>query len=304
MTVIDELRDLSVYELARMAGCSEPDGHSTEGARMLDCVRDSVLRLITERRITLDDFNDDGQLSEVADDAPSCYTHTLWVQFVELGGYTEDCEISDAWPSDLTKAASLALYQIADRLAHAVAGAWREGWECPVCGEGVDDGPGCDDVDGCANPAGALVGLVKERMASLAAEPDDSADGDGPVKAPEVPAEPLPVRTPGASLAEARKADSDALSVFTGPVELPPFIPTPDMSSTDIPGADALRGRVSDPILSLIDQAEASDMGIRVSRAAMAHDRAVSRFRRKVWTVAGVLAVVSVPLIMWIGGVL
>jgi hypothetical protein len=155
-----------------------------------------------------------------------------------------------------------------------------------VCGAGVDDG--CDDVNGCGNPAGALVALVTERMADMASE------------APEAHAEPLPIRTPGLAMAEVGMPASD---VYTGPVDLPPFVFTPDMSSVDVPDSDALRGRVSDPLLTLIDHAEAADMGIRVARRARIADAAVSRFRRRVWTVAVVLATVSVPLILWAGGV-
>lgn len=269
---LDDMRALTAYVLADMAQCESPDSHSSPGAKFLDSVRDEVVRAIEDGRITIDDFDDNGQSHSIADDAPSIWTHERWRQFVDLGAYHEEPELDDAWPKDLNKTAAIALYQIADRLTRALCEAWREGWTCPVCKAGVDEG--CD-MDGCGNPAGALVGLAKERTATLAAEgePDDSADADGPVKAPEVPVEPLPVRTRGASLAEAMRADSEALSVFTGPVDLPP---------------------VADPILSLIDQAEASDMGIRVTRAAMAHDRAVSRFRRRVWTGAGVLAVVII----------
>lgn len=286
---IDEMRDASAYILADMAQCESPDSHSSPGAKFLDSVRDEVVRAIEDGRITIDDFDDDGQLHGIADDAPSIWTHERWRQFVDLGAYHEEPEFDDAWPKDLNKTAAIALYQIADRLTRALCEAWREGWTCPVCKAEVDEG--CD-TGGCGNPAGALVGLARERTATLAAEgeplpadpfrghPDYAGEGwqhdhgtDGPAKAPEVPAEPLPVRTRGASLAEAMRADGDALSVLTGPVDLPP---------------------VADPILSLIDQAEASDMGIRVTRAAMAHDRAVSRFRRRVWTVAGVLAVVII----------
>ena len=290
---IDEMRDASAYILADMAQCESPDSLSSPGAKLLDSVRDEVVRAIEDGRITIDDFDDNGQSHSIADDAPSIWTHERWRQFVDLGAYHEEPEFDGAWPKDLNKTAAIALYQIADRLTHALCEAWREGWTCPVCKAGVDEG--CD-MDGCGNPAGALVGLAKERTATLAAEgePDDSADADGPVKAPEVPAEALPVRTRGDALTEAlaefvthpegpsmevddMTVNPVAEAVLTGPVDLPP---------------------VNDPILDLIDRADASDMGIRVTRAAMAHDRAVSRFRRRVWTVAGVLAVVSVALVV------
>lgn len=261
MTIVDEIRDMSVYELATMAGCGSPDSSSSPGGRFLDCVRDNIVQAIDEGRITLSDHNDRGQISEISDDAPSVYTHGRWEQFLDLGAYSEDCEISDAWPNDLTEAAGMALYQIADRLGYALAQAYAEGWTCPVCGDEVDVSD-CDESE-CGNPAGALVGLARERMA------DVEAEATGPVEAPSVPVEPLPVRTPGLAMAEIGEPVSD---VYTGPVDLP----------------------VSDPILTLIDQREASDMGIRVTRAAMAHDRRVSRFRRKVWTVTGILAVLII----------
>lgn len=262
---IDEMRDASAYTLAEMAQCESPDTNGSPGAKFLISVRDEVVRAIEGRRITLDDFDDHGQCHGIADDAPSIWTHERWRQFVDLGAYNEEPEIDDAWPTDLNQAAGIALYQIADRLTRELCQAWREGWECPVCGEGVGGPSGCtdDEDDGCQNEARHLIRMVAERM-----------DAKGTQTAVEA----LPVRTRGVALAEAMQADSVPVeAVLTGPVDLPP---------------------VHDPILDLIDRAEASDMGIRVTRAAMAHDRAVSRFRRKVWTVAGLLAVIISTVII------
>lgn len=283
---IDEMKDTSAYILADMAQCESPDAHGSPGAKFLNSVRDEVLRAINEGRIALDDFDHSGQLHAIADDAPSIWTHERWQQFVDLGAYNEEPECDDAWPTDLNQAAAIALYQIADRLTRALCEAWREGWECPTCGEGVDGPSGCtdDEDDGCQNDARHLIAMVAERMDA---------------KATETAVETLPTRVPGDALTAALAeyvthpegpsmevnemyVSPPAEAVLTGPVDLPP---------------------VHDPILDLIDRADASDMGIRVTRAAMAHDRAVSRFRRKVWTVAGILATVSVPVIMWIGGV-
>lgn len=274
---IDEMNDASAYILADMAQCETPDTNGSPGAKFLISVRDEVVRAIEDRRITLDDFDDHGQSHSIADDAPSIYTHERWRQFVDLGAYNEEPEYDDAWPKDLNQTAAVALYQIADRLTRELCQAWREGWECPTCGEGVEGPSGCtdDEDDGCQNEARHLIRMVAERMDA---------------KATETAVEALPVRVPGdaltAALAEyvthpegpSMEVDDmhvspPAEAVLTGPVDLPP---------------------VHDPILDLIDRADASDMGIRVTRAAMAHDRAVSRFRRKVWTVAGVLAVLII----------
>lgn len=279
---IDEMRNASAYVLADMADCGAPDSRESPGAVMLASVRDSVVEAIEHGRVTLDDFDDRGQLHEIADGAPSVYTYTIWQTFVDLAAYQEESEF-DVWPDDLTKAASLALYQISNRLAHALCEAWRAGWECPVCSNSRGDydcSPEdcrawqCPECDGYDNTHGCEIDQCK---------------------APRAHAEPLPVRTPGAALTEAlaeyvtgpdgpsMEVDDMIMSdVFTGPVDLSP---------------------VRDPILSLIDHAEATDMGIRVARRARLADAAVSRFRRKVWTAAVILATVAVPLIMWAGGV-
>lgn len=262
-----EMEALSVYALSDMASCETPDGNDSPGGRFLDRVRNAVVNAITEGRVKLDDFNDDGQLSEIADDAPSVYTAQKWAQFVDLGAYNEDPECTDEWPTNLGEAAGIALYQIADRLAYALCQAWRDGWTCPVCGEEVDGPNGCD-TDTCGNPAGALVALVAERLAGREAE---------------TVAEPLPIRTPGKALAEAVSADRDAVSaVYAGPVDMPP-------------------AHMLDPVWDLIHRAEATTGEISAARMGMAHDRAVSRFRRKVWTVAGILAVFAVSAVVIFG---
>lgn len=283
---LEEIREATSYDLASMADCSCPDSLTSPGARMLDHVRDGVVGGIERGSITLDDFDDSGQLHEIADNAPSIYTHELWSQFLDLGAYSEDPEIEGEWPNDLNKAAGIALYQIADRLAHALCEAWREGWECSVCGESADEGT-CSDVDGCTNPAGALVALVNERLSA-----DTPADG------PESAAEPLPVRIPGEALTQA----------------LAEYVTRPDGPSMEVddmhvvPVSDVLTGPVdlgpvSDPLLELIERAGATDMGIRVAWRARLADAAVSRFRRRVWTATAVLAMVGVALVMWKGGV-
>jgi hypothetical protein len=130
---IRALTTLNPYELARLAGCSEPDeGRSrhrkrwTPGALFLSRVRDAVVEGIRGGYITEDDRNDRGQLHEIADDAPSVYTFERWRQFTDLGAWQEEPEFSEEWPKDLTEAAAIALYQIADRLCHALVDAWEE----------------------------------------------------------------------------------------------------------------------------------------------------------------------------------
>lgn len=288
---IEEMKDTGAYTLADMASCGQPDSLSSPGARMLESVRDSVVDMIGSGSITLDDFNDDGQISGIADDAPNVYTHGRWQQFVDLTAYEEEPEFSDEWPKSLTEAAGIALYQIADRLAHALCEAWRAGWECPTCGEEVDGPSGCTDTDGCGNPAGALVALVTERMADVAEA--------------ESVAEPLPVRTRGQALAEVIGADSEPLrAVYVEPLDGALGDLINDANRPDNPAEAVLTGPVdlgahqADPLWTLLHQADQTNGEIRAARMGMAHERAVSRFRRKVWTVTGILAVFAVSAVV------
>lgn len=110
---LQDIRDLSPFDLAQEAGCAEPDSRDSAGAEFLIGVRDAVVEILEE-----DPANDDWH--GVADDAPSIFTRRRWLEFVDLCAYEEEPEIV-SWPDDLTDAAAVALYQIADRLAYALA---------------------------------------------------------------------------------------------------------------------------------------------------------------------------------------
>ena len=133
---IRSISTLNPYELAGMAGCASPhEGRSrrrakwSPGAVMLVSIRDSVVEAIRGGYVTEDDRDDRGQLGEIADNAPSVYTHERWTQFLDLAAYLEDPDACEEWPQDLTQAAATALYQIADRLCHALVDTWVEARE-------------------------------------------------------------------------------------------------------------------------------------------------------------------------------
>lgn len=126
---IAEWREQGPNWLATDADCASPDNAESAGAEFLVRVRDDTLDLLERdddwHRDTIDD---DGSVHEIADGAPSIYTHTLWKQFVDLAAYFEDPELGE-WPDDLNKVAGVALYQIAERLAWAIINdvhEWRE----------------------------------------------------------------------------------------------------------------------------------------------------------------------------------
>ena len=247
MTILDDIDGYSAYVLAGMANCLSPDTLTSPGALLLEEVRDGVTNAIREGRITLDDFNDSGQLHEICDDAPSIYTGVLWEQFADLGAYLEEPE-SGEWPQDLTEVAGIALYQICDRLAWAVCQEWRDGWQCPICGD-TGEPLLCSQEECYGQPD------------SDAEAPDDSD---------------------ASKVSESTRETAQA--VLTGPVDLP---------------------AVSDPILDLIREHESAQVAAetesdmrRVDAMRIGHEQQVKADRVMVWTVAAILAMVTVVLIV------
>ena len=127
MDIIEEIKQRGPYSLAGAAETLSPDTHRSAGALFLVRVRDSLLEEI-EWRVNngwtvLDaakDFVDNDGYGVVADQAPSVYTHELWSQFADLGGYREDLSDHDLNVDELDKIPSLALYLIAWRLAEVL----------------------------------------------------------------------------------------------------------------------------------------------------------------------------------------
>ena len=124
-----ELSELTAYTLARVADCADPDTPTSAGAAMLGSVADMVAELLTftaddladvptdaEGIEWIDHLNFDGSLSNVADCAPDVYTAQKWREFTDLAAWNED--VTEFGPvEDMDKAASVALYMIAERLA-------------------------------------------------------------------------------------------------------------------------------------------------------------------------------------------
>lgn len=167
--ILDEIDALSAYGLSNMADCGALDALDSVGASMLARVRDEVTSKIEDGVFTFAEGHGDDYevIHEIADNAPAVYTHARWQEFVDLCAYDQECDTGE-WPADLFQLAGVALYQIAERLCVALVDRWRQGWQCPVCGE-VNAEYGCDPDD-CANPAGPLVSLVAERLADQAAQ--------------------------------------------------------------------------------------------------------------------------------------
>lgn len=143
-------RDLTTWHLANLAGCGSPDRSDrigcappadlstvqpSPGAKFLRSVADD-----TAVRIAYHFADDDPrqydpadladmlaeELAEVADAAPSVYTFTRWQEFTDLAAWQEDAAELGASTDDLTGAAGVALYMIAERLTLALVESWAE----------------------------------------------------------------------------------------------------------------------------------------------------------------------------------
>jgi hypothetical protein len=125
MSILEDIKGRHVYSLAADAETLDPDGEDSPGARLLSGVRDAVIEAV-EWRVENDglslteaaeEVRDGDALGEIADGAPSVYTHQVWTEFLDLGGYREDLEPHDLNVDDLSKIPGIALYHIAYRLA-------------------------------------------------------------------------------------------------------------------------------------------------------------------------------------------
>lgn len=126
--VIEEMKAHNAYTLASVsyADCGTPDSLESSGAKFLVRVRDDAIGRIEDDP---DLLGCEDVAAEVADNAPSVYTHALWSEFVDLAAYRED--VSDfGYDSIATdepeKLASISLYSIAERLCNAMLTELRE----------------------------------------------------------------------------------------------------------------------------------------------------------------------------------
>lgn len=147
-----KIRDIGVYELAKLADCATPDNATSAGAAFLIHVRDAVASALSEESsdteyVSTADWQDTQH--KIADDAPDVYTDMRWREFIDLCAYHETPGDGDreAWASaDLTEIAAEALSQIAYRLAGKLmfcddtneavteCGCGEHAPKCPRCG--------------------------------------------------------------------------------------------------------------------------------------------------------------------------
>ena len=137
--------DETAYGLSAMAGCGAPNSGGSAGADLLGSVAralsDAIEYVIADKtndysaanmRELIDALRDEGDLSTIADGAPSIYTHTMWSEFLDLSAYQEDpselgFELNGSDGAGMEDAARVCLYIIAERLVGA------------LCEQAIDD---------------------------------------------------------------------------------------------------------------------------------------------------------------------
>lgn len=114
-----ELRDLSVYQLARLADCLDPDGLDSKGAEMLDSVRRDVIEAF--QYDSWGTYPTDA-MQQIADSCVPVYNHERAVVFADLGAWQEDIDgqIAPYDSVDMVHLMGVALYQICERLAQSL----------------------------------------------------------------------------------------------------------------------------------------------------------------------------------------
>ena len=103
----------TVWQLARLADCFDPDAEDSPGGRFLRSVEADVLERSAYGW-------DEEAVHEIADSAPAVYNSTRWAEFVDLGAWQEDVSEVAGGGEDMTTRAGLALYMIAERLVLAL----------------------------------------------------------------------------------------------------------------------------------------------------------------------------------------
>jgi hypothetical protein len=119
VSIVKEIKNMSVPVLASIADCVLPDSDSSPGGRFLRCMRDSVVDLWENDGLRDDNYQD--EIAKLAGNTPEVYTYELWKGFVDLGAFREGVSdyISEL-PEDLSDIPRVALRAIAERLGFAL----------------------------------------------------------------------------------------------------------------------------------------------------------------------------------------
>lgn len=255
MAFLQDLKDASPYELARIAGCASPDSRTSPGAEILREVRDAVVERWEAGRFDWDSSNADGDLIDecAAEGIIPTYVHERMMLFVDLGAYAESNDHTQHghWSGTFEDMAAEAIEQITYRAASAYVNLAREAFtakfECSGCG---DSGAPhiCFPGDCRGSDEDREAWAMAKEAERLSATPDTAAD---PTLAP------MPVEGPS----EADRA------LY----------------------AQALSGAHSDPLYRLLEANPSETQRFLANMAA--YNREEFARRQRIRTIVGVLAV-------------
>src|SRR5436190_19201503 len=113
---LEEVGNLNTEQLADLAESLMPE--EAEGEDFLNKVKEAVVRQYENFNGQIED--EAGFTFDIANSAPSDFVKQRWREFVDLGAYNEEPEVTDNWPRNLNEAAGVALYQVAERLVYAL----------------------------------------------------------------------------------------------------------------------------------------------------------------------------------------
>lgn len=116
-THADELRAKSVYELARLAECGDPDSVESAGAEFLKSVVEAVIEAFEYD--SWGTYPED-TASQLADDCVPIWNYTVAQTWTDLTGWVIDADDLSEGVTDVIKLMSIALYVAGDRLARAL----------------------------------------------------------------------------------------------------------------------------------------------------------------------------------------
>lgn len=138
----NDIKDVSPYMLAEMAGCQSPKHRESPGAVLLAELRDNLIEAWEQDRFEWGRDRDDSDVyHEVIAETTPNETLVMWAVFADLMAWEEKNDYAadgDQWSGTWEGMGYQAVGQILDRLAAALMADMRVaqgGWECPQCGD-------------------------------------------------------------------------------------------------------------------------------------------------------------------------
>jgi hypothetical protein len=124
------MEQFTAFRLANEAGVSCPDNENSPGADFLLNVQEALIEAL-DNGVGVDLTDESGKLDDiiinVADEAPSIYTHQRFRELIDLAAYGEDLEeLGTPERFDLHDTTGACLFIVARRLCYRLVELWAE----------------------------------------------------------------------------------------------------------------------------------------------------------------------------------